>query len=108
MSRIRIVLIHVTTFRNNFRNTRETLNSPWDFFSFLTFKLVLKRRRFDDIIIIEEQLQVVLAEFMRQTSAIAFNNNEIIGSTKLSYNGSTSKGRAWNSRQQMVNAVITE
>jgi hypothetical protein len=106
MSRIRIVLMHVTTFRNNFRNTRETLNSPWDFFSFLTFKLVLKRSRFDDVI--EEQLQVVLAEFMRQTSAIAFSNNEIIESTTLSYNGNTSKGRAWNSRQQMENAVVTE
>jgi hypothetical protein len=61
--------------------------------------LVLKRRRFDDIIIIEEQLQVILAEFKRQTSANVFNNNKIIGSTTSSYNGSTSKGRAWNSRQ---------
>jgi hypothetical protein len=74
--------------------TTETLNSLWDFFSFLTFKLVLKRGRFDDIIIIEEQLQVLLAEFMRQVSANAFNNNETIGATTLSYIGSTSKGRA--------------
>lgn len=101
-------MIHVTTFRKNFRETTETLNSVWDFFSFLTFKLVLKRGRSDDIIIIEEQLQVLLAEFMTQVSANAFNSNEIIGPTTLNYIGSTSKGRAWNSRQWRINEVITE
>lgn len=67
------------TFGKKFRQTTRTLNALWNF-SFLTFKLALKREteRERDLmtIIIEEQLQVLLAEFMTQVSANAFDSND--------------------------------
>jgi hypothetical protein len=59
--------MYVKTFRENF----ETHNSPCDFFVFLKLKLTPKGRRFDDIMI-QEQLQNVLAKFKKQDFFVHF------------------------------------
>jgi hypothetical protein len=55
------------TFRENF----DTHNSPRDF-CFSETQLTLKGRRFDDIIMIQEQLQNALAELKKQDVSVQF------------------------------------
>jgi hypothetical protein len=79
------------TFRENF----ETQNYPCDF-CFSETQLTLKRRRFDDIIMIQEQLQNALAELKKQNFSVQFQLFTIPGPTSRSHKGATLKMIAWN------------
>jgi hypothetical protein len=60
--------------------------APCEFSLFLNPKLVLKVKRFGNIIMIQEQLHAVLGELQNNNSAIASNNGIIAGHTALCHN----------------------